>query len=40
MCQILIFIIAIGALGSGTDSAMHAGLTELVRSLLLDDDNG
>ena len=31
---------AIGALGSGTDSALHAGLTELVRSLLLDDDNG
>jgi hypothetical protein len=31
---------AIGALGSGTDSTMQAGLTELARSLLLDDDNG
>ena len=40
MCQILIFIISIGALGSGTDSALHAGVTELARSLLLDDDNG
>jgi hypothetical protein len=31
---------ASGAFGSGTDSAMQAGLTELVRNLLLDDDNG
>jgi len=33
-------VTAIGALGSGTDSALHAGLTELARTLLIDDDNG
>jgi len=31
---------AIGALGSGTDSALNAGLAELARSLLFDDDDG
>ena len=30
---------AIGALGSGTDSALNAGLAELARSLLFDDDD-
>ena len=33
-------VTAIGALGSGTDSALNAGLAELARSLLFDDDDG
>ena len=31
---------AVGALGSGTDPTLQAGLAELARSLLSDDDNG
>jgi hypothetical protein len=33
-------VTAFGAFGSGTDSALNAGLTELARSLFFDDDNG
>jgi hypothetical protein len=33
-------VTAIGALGSGTDSTLNAGLAELARSLLFEDDNG
>jgi len=33
-------VTAIGALGSGTDSTLNAGLAELARSLLFDEDNG
>ena len=32
-------VTAFGSLASGTDPALHAGLTEIARSLLLDDDN-
>ena len=33
-------VTAIGAFGSGTSSGLHAGLAELARSLLFDEDNG
>jgi hypothetical protein len=33
-------VTAVGSFGSGTDTALNAGLAELARSLLSDDDNG